>query len=356
MAAAAWQMAAGVETYRFAGFVLDTADRRLRRDGEPVELNARYFDALALLLRERGQLVSKDRFHDEVWRGIPVTDEALTQCIRTLRRALGDDAAAPRFIATVPKHGYRFVAPIEGAAASTPEVHASVWNDRLATVLAAAIGGGLAGMLGGLLYGFAGVSHPLQSGTGAASLLTVMVCVCALVGMIGGAGVGAGLALLAPRHDALPSAIGGAIGGLITGAVANLVGHDVIELLFGISPGAITGAGEGAILGLAVGLGAWWALRAERGLRVGTAGAGLAGAVAGVLVALADGRLMAGSLVELAQRFPASRLRFERIGGLLGEDGFGPLARTLTAAGEGMLFAGGVVGAILWVRRVRRVD
>src|SRR6185503_19790630 len=57
--------------------------------------------------------ISKDRFLDEVWRGVPVTDEALTQCIKTLRRQLGDDAARPRFIETVPKHGYRFVAPVE---------------------------------------------------------------------------------------------------------------------------------------------------------------------------------------------------------------------------------------------------
>src|SRR3954463_9293073 len=101
-------------TFRFAPYCLDAADRRLTRDGAPVELNARYFDALALLVREAGRLVSKDRFLDEVWRGIPVTDEALTQCIRTLRRELGDDAAAPRFIETVPKHGYRFIAPVEG--------------------------------------------------------------------------------------------------------------------------------------------------------------------------------------------------------------------------------------------------
>ena len=87
-----------------------SGDRRLSRDDEPVELNARYLDALALLVREAGKLVSKDRFLDEVWRGVPVTDEALTQCIKTLRRQLGDDAASPRFIETVPKHGYRFIA------------------------------------------------------------------------------------------------------------------------------------------------------------------------------------------------------------------------------------------------------
>ena len=91
--------------FRFGPFLLDADDRRLTRDGAPVELNARYLDALALLVRERGKLVSKDRFLDEVWRGVPVTDEALTQCIRTIRRQLGDDAANPRFIETVKWRG-----------------------------------------------------------------------------------------------------------------------------------------------------------------------------------------------------------------------------------------------------------
>src|SRR5687768_3527271 len=100
-------------SYRFDRFLLDCGDRQLRLGDAPVELNSRYFDALALLVSEAGRLVSKDRFLGEVWRGVPVTDEALTQCIKTLRRQLGDDAANPRFIETVPKHGYRFVAPVE---------------------------------------------------------------------------------------------------------------------------------------------------------------------------------------------------------------------------------------------------
>src|SRR6187397_645501 len=99
-------------SFRFEGFELDPGNRRLSRGGAPVELNARYLDALVLLAGAEGRLVSKDRFLDEIWRGIPVTDEALTQCIKTLRRQLGDDASSPRFIETVPKHGYRFIAPV----------------------------------------------------------------------------------------------------------------------------------------------------------------------------------------------------------------------------------------------------
>ena len=141
--------------YSFGPFRLDPADRRLTREGEAVELNARYFDALLLLIATPGRLVSKDRFHDEVWRGIPVTDEALTQCIRTLRRALGDDAAAPRYIETVPRHGYRFIAPVEAAdAAPGPPVrHLPMLSDALAV----ALGGGVAGIVGALVYVTAGL-------------------------------------------------------------------------------------------------------------------------------------------------------------------------------------------------------
>ena len=121
--------------FAFDRFVLDPGDRMLRRDDRPVELSGRYLDALALLVSEQGRLVSKERFFDEVWRGIPVTDEALTQCIRTLRKQLGDDAARPRFIETVPKHGYRFIGPVERMdEATAPHRHApapSGWERAL---------------------------------------------------------------------------------------------------------------------------------------------------------------------------------------------------------------------------------
>src|SRR3982751_6335191 len=141
------------DCFRFDRFTLDAADRRLRRDGAPVELNARYLDALCLLVGDAGKLIPKERFLDEVWRGVPVTDEALTQCIRTLRRQLGDEAGRPRFIETVPKHGYRFIAPVEGddgeaaAAATGPSARPRRDWGRFAQLGAAGtVGGGLAGL------------------------------------------------------------------------------------------------------------------------------------------------------------------------------------------------------------------
>src|SRR5829696_9061918 len=180
-----------MSSYRFDRFTLDPGDRQLRRDDAPVELNARYLDALALLVGEAGRLVSKDRFLDEVWRGVPVTDEALTQCIKTLRRQLDDDAANPRFIETVPKHGYRFIAPVERIADATPQAPPPApprrdWREAVLLGSAGTVGGGVAGFFGGLIYGFAGASQPLQPGMGAISVLLVLLCLTILVALIGG--------------------------------------------------------------------------------------------------------------------------------------------------------------------------
>jgi DNA-binding winged helix-turn-helix (wHTH) protein len=358
--------------FRFERFTLDTVDRRLSSGGAPVELNARYLDALALLVREPGRLVTKERFHDEVWRGVPVTDEALTQCIRTLRRQLGDDAARPRFIETVPKHGYRFIAAVEAlgdgepsppfpsgpalAAGATPgEAPSFSWRDFLLLGGAGTIGGGMAGMIGGLFYGFAGAAQPLAPGMGAASVLLVLLTLTIAVAVVGGGGVGFGIAAagFAQRGGSAWTIAGGAAGGLVVGAVAKLLGVDAFQLLLGRSPGDITGAAEGALLGAAVGLGAWLGARREGRLplRRSVAAAAAAGGAAGILIPLLGGRLMGGSLDELARHLPGSRLRLDQIGVLFGEDGFGPVSEVATGLLEGALFGGCVVGAMILARR-----
>jgi DNA-binding winged helix-turn-helix (wHTH) protein len=341
--------------FRFEHFVLDPGNRRLKRDDVPVELNARYFDALALLVREGGQLVSKDRFLEEVWRGVPVTDEALTQCIRTLRRQLGDDAARPRFIETVPKHGYRFIAPVEEMATAPAASKAPPrydWRQFLLLGGAGTAGAAVAGIVGGLFYGFV-ASQPLGSGMGAASALLVLLWLTLAAALMGGAGVSFGIAasgFAAARHWRI---VGGALGGMVVGGVVKLLGMDAFNLLLGRSPGDITGAAEGVLLGGAVGLGAWLATRGGEPLplRRSIAVAALAGGLAGVLIALLGGRLMGGSLDLLARSFPDSRLRLDPIGGLFGESGFGPVSQVVTGGFEGMLFAGCIVGAMAIARR-----
>lgn len=348
-------MASG--SFRFESFQLDPDERRLSRGGQLVELSSRYLDALALLVREQGRLVSKDRFLDEVWRGVPVTDEALTQCIKTLRRQLGDDAALPRFIETVPKHGYRFIAPVEAVGDTPSRVvdNARPGRDWRRLVLLGAggtVGGGIAGLIGGIFYGFAGGS---QDGTGAASILIVLMCLTILVALIGAAGVAFGIAAAGTfkRPWGPWSILGGAAGGLVIGALTKLLGLDAFNLLFGQSPGDITGAMEGLILGAAVGLGAWLAARPEGvpRLRRGVALSALAGGAAGAVIPLLGGRLMGGSLALLADSFANSRLRLGQIGQWFGEQGFGPISQSVTGLLEGALFAGCVVGGLILAER-----
>jgi DNA-binding winged helix-turn-helix (wHTH) protein len=341
--------------YRFDCFTLAPGERRLKCDGRPVEINARYLDALVLLVRETGKLVSKDRFLDEVWRGVPVTDEALTQCIKTLRRQLGDDAASPRFIETVPKHGYRFIAPVEWVGDEPSTDVAALpdgWRRFLLLGGAGTIGAGAAGAIGGLFYGFAGASQPLAPSMGAVSVVLVLFWLTIAAALMGGAGVSFGIAAAGlGRIRASPWIIaGGAAGGLVVGGVVKLLGLDAFHLLLGRSPGDITGGAEGALLGGAVGLGAWLASR-SRSLRRGMTAAALAGAAAGMLIPALGGRLMGGSLDLLARGLPGSRLRFDPVGGLVGETGFGPISQIVTGGLEGALFGGCIVGAMIAARR-----
>ncbi len=331
---------------RFAGFELDPADRQLRRAGAPVELNGRYFDALALLVGEAGRLVTKDRFMDEVWRGVPVTDEALTQCIRTLRRQLGDDAAAPRFIETVPKHGYRFIAPLEGEPARV--TMNDDWARFVRLGLAGTAGGGFAGILGGLFYGFAAT----PAGGGAISGLLVLLALTSVLALVGGAGVAFGIAAsaFARKQRWYWLVLGGAGGGILVGAIVRLLGLDGLALLFGRSPGDMTGAPEGAILGAAVGLGFVLARRQDK-LRIGAPLATLCGAAAGALIPFLGGRLLGGSLDLFAAHFPESRLQISQVGALFGETTFGYATKLATGALEGALFAGCVVCGMLLARR-----
>jgi DNA-binding winged helix-turn-helix (wHTH) protein len=352
-------------SFSFLGYCLDPGDRQLKQNDVPVELNARYFDALALLVREAGQLVTKDRFLDEVWRGVPVTDEALTQCIKTLRRQLGDQAGTPRFIETVPKHGYRFIAPVSvgpdpvapGRSIQADQMGVQSPAGQFARLaLAGTMGGGGAGLVGGLLYGFATASGPAAPGVGEASALLVLIFLTLLAGLIGGVGVSLGIAAsaFAKRGPILSMVGGGAFGGLVVGAFARLLGLDAFNLLLGQSPGNITGGAEGALLGAAVGLGAWLAMRMGPAAAVERAvlPAGLIGALAGTLIPLMGGQMMGGSLDLLARQFPASHLRLGEIGVLFGESGFGPVSRMVTGAIEGGLFAVGVVGAMTLARRL----
>jgi DNA-binding winged helix-turn-helix (wHTH) protein len=364
--------------YRFDDFVLDEVDRQLWHGDTRVDLNARYFDALLLLVRERGRLVEKEQFFDEVWTDVVVSDSALTQCIKEIRKHLGDDASNPRYIQTVPRYGYRFVGTVEVLPAGPPaldpplpeeptppassaerprESNWRVGRDAVREGIAGTLGGGLAGVLGGLLYGFGLASA--DPGGGTLSTLLVLMSINVLVGLTGGLGVsfgmaGAGIAArFWPHRRTALRVAGAALGGLFVGATAKLLGIDAFNLLVGHAPAGITGGPEGAALGAALVLGASLGSAVDGDTHWhGVAGAGLAGTIAGVLIPLTGGHLMGGSLDLLAESFAASRLRLDTFGLFFGELHFGHRTQVILGGVEGCFFGTGVMGAIVAMRRL----
>jgi len=98
-----------VPRYRFDNFILSPRKRLLIRDARELPLIPRYFDLLVFLVERRHEAVHRREIFERVWSDVVVSDSALSQAIRTLRRTLGEDPREPRFIRTVSRHGYRFV-------------------------------------------------------------------------------------------------------------------------------------------------------------------------------------------------------------------------------------------------------
>ncbi len=100
------------DLYEFGPFRLDTAGRRLIRDGQPVALTPKAFDALAVLVEGRGRRLSREELVSHIWPDTTVSEDNLKQCIAVLRNALEDNPRSPRYIATLPGYGYAFVAEV----------------------------------------------------------------------------------------------------------------------------------------------------------------------------------------------------------------------------------------------------
>jgi DNA-binding winged helix-turn-helix (wHTH) protein len=95
--------------YRFDDFTLDLDEHRLDNGGRDIPLQPKTFETLRCLVERHGRLVTKRELHDHVWGDVAVGDGALGRCIVEVRKALGDDAADPRYLETVPRLGYRFI-------------------------------------------------------------------------------------------------------------------------------------------------------------------------------------------------------------------------------------------------------
>jgi DNA-binding winged helix-turn-helix (wHTH) protein len=310
--------------YRFGDVVLSPAARTLSRDGRLVPLIPRYFDLLLLLVTRRDVAVPRGVIMDAVWSDVVVSDGALSQAVRTLRRCLGDDPREPRFIRTVSRFGYQFVGSVDvedeqgtAAAPTTREFEIPSDDQAFEDDLTALLATGANGAEGDPRLDAAARLH----GRGTAE---------ALRRLSGRAGHARGRALLREARWDVPEAgevpilgepaalrvvghlawlrlarlrrelelrwAAAAAGGAMVGGVAGAVGG--LVLLFG--PGAVatpsvplvlallgTAAGGGGAAGVAAGLLAAEAVfRSARGLMLvvlGAVGGGVAGVVAHLL-------------------------------------------------------------------------
>src|SRR5580704_3292880 len=103
------------QRYRFGVFDADTATGELRRQGMRVKLNAQPFQVLCMLLERPGELLTREEISSELWpEGTFVDfDHGVNSAVNRIREALGDTAGSPRFIETLARRGYRFLAPVE---------------------------------------------------------------------------------------------------------------------------------------------------------------------------------------------------------------------------------------------------
>ncbi|HMF56086.1 MAG TPA: LpqB family beta-propeller domain-containing protein, partial [Pyrinomonadaceae bacterium] len=99
-------------SYKFGPFILEATERALLREGEPVALTSKAFETLLVLVENSGRLVKKGELMERVWPDTFVEEKTLAQNVFTLRKVLGQDEA-DKYIETVPKHGYRFVAEVQ---------------------------------------------------------------------------------------------------------------------------------------------------------------------------------------------------------------------------------------------------
>ena len=103
--------APAVATFSFEGFVLDLRRGSLRTMvGEEIALRRQSFELLRLLVENAGRLLDRDTINRVIWSDVAVTDDSITQCVRDIRSAIGDDAQ--RILKTVPRRGYLLAAEV----------------------------------------------------------------------------------------------------------------------------------------------------------------------------------------------------------------------------------------------------
>lgn len=126
---------------KFGTFEFDTETRELRKNGRVIALEPQPARALALLLSRAGDIVGRDELREAVWGAETHVDfdRGIAYCISQVRTALGDSGENPRFVQTVPKQGFKFIAPVADAAPAAAVAPARTFNNWVTIPLAVAM-------------------------------------------------------------------------------------------------------------------------------------------------------------------------------------------------------------------------
>ena len=108
---------------RFGAYEVDLQAGELRKGGIRLKLGGQPFQVLAILLERPGDVFTREELQKRLWPETFVdVDHNLNTAINKIREILGDSSENPRFVETLPRRGYRFIAPVEGAVATPPEL------------------------------------------------------------------------------------------------------------------------------------------------------------------------------------------------------------------------------------------
>jgi len=109
-----------MDDYLVDGWLVQPSLNRVARQETSIRVRPQLIDVLTCLAQRRGAVVSKDELLATVWSDRFVAESGIARCVAELRQLLADDARQPRIIETIPKRGYRLIAPVRAAAAPDP--------------------------------------------------------------------------------------------------------------------------------------------------------------------------------------------------------------------------------------------
>ncbi len=135
------QIRPGASVIRFGVFELDLAAAQLRKSGVRIRLQEQPFQVLCLLLQRPGEVISREELRQRLWPADTFVDfdHSLNTAVNKLREALGDSASTPRYVETLARRGYRFIAPVEPTATQRDEKDAVAQSPEKISALPAGI-------------------------------------------------------------------------------------------------------------------------------------------------------------------------------------------------------------------------